>query len=90
MPLAPPRRQGVIFLESQEARTGAVVRVKEGYRKTDLVGLHGTVQKRWGHPDYAAVDVVLEDGRMKLLWFHELDVVRESDATSAKKRLLRW
>jgi hypothetical protein len=80
----------VIFLESQEARTGAVVRVKEGYRKTDLVGLRGTVQKCWGHPDYAAVDVVLEDGRMELLWFHELDVVRESDATSGKKRLLRW
>jgi hypothetical protein len=40
----------VIVLEPQEARTGAVVRVKEGYRKRDLVGLRGTVQKCWGAP----------------------------------------
>ncbi len=73
---------------SQEARTGAVVRVKEGYRKRDLVGLRGTVQKRWGHPDYAAVDVLLEDGRTELLWFHQLEVVEQNDAPSGPKRPL--
>jgi hypothetical protein len=61
-------------LESHEARTGTPVRVKEGYRKTDLVGIRGTVRKCWGHPDYAAVDIELEDGRSELLWFHELEV----------------
>jgi hypothetical protein len=35
-------------MEPQEARTGTMVRVKEGYRKTDLVGMRGTVQKCWG------------------------------------------
>jgi hypothetical protein len=78
----------VIVLEPQEARTGAVVRVKEGYRKRDLVGLRGTVRKCWGHPDYAAVDIMLEDGRMELLWVHELDVVRGSEAPSGAKRFL--
>jgi hypothetical protein len=78
------------LLETQEARTGTTVRVKEGYRKRDLVGMRGTVQKCWGHPDYAAVDVLLEDGRMELLWFHQLEVVRESDAPSDAKRLLLW
>lgn len=77
-------------METREASTGTMVRVKEGYRKPDLVGMRGTVQKCWGHPDYAAVDVLLEDGRMELLWFHELDVVRESDTPSDAKRLLRW
>jgi hypothetical protein len=75
----------VICLQSQEACTGAVVRVKEGYRKRDLVGMRGTVQKCWGHPDYAAVDIQLENGRMELLWFHELDVVHKSEAPSGAK-----
>ena len=75
-------------MESQEARTGAGVRVKEGYRKRDLVGMSGTVQKCWGHPDYAAVDVLLEDGRTELLWFHQLEVVEHNDAPSGAKRLL--
>lgn len=77
------------LVELQEARTGTKVRVKEGYRKTDLVGMRGTVQKCWGNADYAAVDVLLEDGRMELLWFHQLDVV-ESDTPSDAKRHLRW
>ena len=77
-------------METREARTGTTVRVKEGYRKRDLVGMRGTVQKCWGHPDYAAVDVLLEDGRMELLWSRELDVVPESAAPSGAKRLLRW
>ena len=75
-------------MEPQEARTGAVVRVKEGFVKRDLVGLRGTVQKCWGHPDYAAVDVLLEDGRTELLWFHQLEVVEHNDAPSGAKRLL--
>jgi hypothetical protein len=77
-------------MEPQEARTGTMVRVKEGYRKTDLVGMRGTVQKCGGHPDYAAVDVRLEDGRKELLWFHQLEVVKGSEAPSGAKRLLRW
>ncbi len=77
-------------MESHEARTGTRVRVKEGYRKPALVGLRGTVQKCWGHPDYAAVDIRLEDGRMELLWFHELDVVEESGTPSGANRFLLW
>jgi len=57
-------------MELQEARSGTVVRVKEGHRKTDLVGMRGTVRECWGHPDYLAMDIELEDGRSELLWFH--------------------
>ena len=62
-------------MEVQGARSGVRVRVKNGYRKSDIIGMLGTVQQCWGHPDYAAVDVLLEDGRTELLWFHELDEV---------------
>ena len=77
-------------MESQEARSGTVVRVREGYRKTDLVGMRGTVRKCWGHPDYSAVDIELENGRSELLWAHHLDVLEESGGSSGMKRLLRW
>ncbi len=76
-------------LELREARTGTVVRVKEGYRKADLVGMRGTVQKCWGHPEYMAVDVRLEDGRTELLWFHQLEVLEERKTSGAKRLLLR-
>jgi hypothetical protein len=75
-------------MELQEARSGTLVRVKEGYRKTDLVGKRGTVRKCWGHPDYSAVDIELEDGRSELVWFHQLEVVEQGDAASGAKRYL--
>ena len=78
-------------MESQEARSGTVVRVREGYRKTDLVGMRGTVRKCWGSPDYLAVDIELEDGRSELLWVHQLDVLEESAGPSGARRFpLRW
>jgi hypothetical protein len=80
----------VVSLEPHEARTGTTVRVKEGYRKRDLVGMRGTVQKCWGNPDYLAVDIELEDGRSELLWFHQLEVLEGSETPSgAEWYLLR-
>ena len=75
-------------MELQEARTGTLVSVKEGYRKTDLVGKRGILRKCWGSPDYLAVDIELEDGRSELLWFHQLEVVEQGDAASGAKRYL--
>ena len=75
-------------MELQEVRSGTVVRAKEGYRKTDLVGMRGTVRKCWGHPDYSAVDIELEDGRSELLWFHQLEAVGEGETPSGAKRYL--
>ncbi len=86
---APTRRTKVIALEPQEARTGLPVRVKEGHRKTDLAGMNGTVRNRWGPPDHPALDVLLEDGRSELLWFHELDATEKRTTPSFVERLLR-
>jgi len=66
---------GEDLLQSQEARTGITVRVQEGHWKSKFGGMRGTVEHRWGHPDYPALDVRLDDGRLELFWFHELDKV---------------
>jgi hypothetical protein len=51
------------------------VRVQEGQWKSQYDGMRGTVEHRWGHPDHPALDVRLEDGRLELFWFHEVDKV---------------
>jgi hypothetical protein len=66
---------GVNLLEAHEAHMGITVRVKEGHWKSRFSGMRGTVMHRWGHPQHPALDVRLEDGRLELFWFHELDKV---------------
>jgi hypothetical protein len=67
-------------LEAYDARRGTVVRVREGHWKTDFAGMLGTVQKCWGTSEQAAVDVLMEDGRLELFWLPNLDVVDEDIA----------
>jgi hypothetical protein len=62
-------------MESYEARPGAAVRVRGGNRRPELEGMGGIIERCWGSPDYVALDVRLEDGRMELFWFHQLDTV---------------
>ncbi|CAA9293912.1 MAG: hypothetical protein AVDCRST_MAG93-4112 [uncultured Chloroflexia bacterium] len=66
---------GVNLIEGYEARRGTVVRVREGHWKTDFAGMLGTVQECWGQSEHAAVDVLMEDGRLELFWLPNLDVV---------------
>jgi hypothetical protein len=63
------------LMQSQEARTGITVRVQQGHWKSKFDGMSGTVEHSWGHPDHPALDVRLENGRLELFWFHELDKV---------------
>jgi hypothetical protein len=80
-PLAPSGDYGeVCILEAYDARRGTVVRVREGHWKTDFAGMLGTVQKCWGTSEQAAVDVLMEDGRLELFWLPNLDVVDEDIA----------
>ena len=58
---------------SEEARIGKRVRIRSDNRSTTLRGLVGTIEKRWGAPDYAALDVLLDDGRSQLFWYHEVE-----------------
>ena len=31
------------------------------------------ITKRWGSPDYVALDVLMDDGTSQLFWHHELE-----------------
>jgi hypothetical protein len=64
---------GVSFLRSPEAHVGARVRVLETDRRADLRGMYGTIEHRYGHPAYLALDVRLDNGRLELFWAHELE-----------------
>jgi hypothetical protein len=68
------------ILEAYDARRGIVVRVREDHWKADFAGMLGTVQKVWGQSEYAAVDVLMEDGRLELFWLPNLDAVEEDVA----------
>jgi hypothetical protein len=39
--------------------------------------LVGTIEKRWGNPDYVALDVMLDEGGSELFWHHELEELAE-------------
>ncbi len=67
-------------MEAYDARRGTLVRVREGHWKTDFAGMLGTVQKCWGQSEHAAVDVLMEDGRLTLFWLPNLDPVEEDIA----------
>ena len=67
-------------MQANEARRGAVVRVREGHWKSQFAGMTGTVQNCWGNSEHAAVDVLLEDGRSELFWLPDLSVVNEDFA----------
>jgi hypothetical protein len=64
---------GGSLLQSHEAHIGARVRVLETDRKAELRGMFGTIEHRFGHPEYLALDVRLDDGRFELFWAHGLE-----------------
>jgi hypothetical protein len=64
-------------MKSQEAQIGARVRVGESGLRSEWRGLTGTVRRKWGDPEYLALDVLLEDGRTQLFWHHELEEIAE-------------
>jgi hypothetical protein len=64
-------------LESYEAQTGTVVRVREGHWKSECAGMRVTIQGAWVSGAHGAVDVLLEDGSLRLFWLADLSVVDE-------------
>jgi hypothetical protein len=69
--------RGVSFLESHEALIGARVRVLETDRRAELRGMLGTIEHRFGQPEYLALDVRLDDGQLELFWAHKLESEEE-------------
>ena len=65
-------------LVAREARSGTRVRVVEDTRRPEFEGMVGTVKGSFGDPKYPALDVQLEDGRLELFWFYQLEKVGET------------
>jgi hypothetical protein len=53
------------------------VRVSERGLRSELRGLRGRIIGRWGHPEYLALDVLMEDGSSSLFWQYELEEAPE-------------
>jgi len=53
-----------------------LVRVREGHWRPEYGGMVGTVEEMWGRAEHPALDVRLENGRLELFWFHEVDEAR--------------
>jgi hypothetical protein len=67
-------------LESHEALIGARVRILETDRRAELRGMLGTIEHRFGHPEYLALDVRLDDGYLELFWAYGLEAAEEEKA----------
>ena len=67
----------LVLLQAYEARSGKVVQVRRGHWKDEFAGMRGTIQKRWGNSEHAAVEVLLEDGSSELFWLADLSEVNE-------------
>lgn len=64
-------------MQSHEARPGLAVRVQTSSRKPEFEGMLGTIKNCYGDAEYLALDVQLEDGRLELFWFHQVERVEE-------------
>ncbi len=67
-------------MQSREAQPGTAVRVLRSDRKPQFEGMLGTIKNRFGDAEYPALDVQLEDGRLELFWFYQLERVEECRA----------
>jgi hypothetical protein len=60
-------------LVAHEALPGMLVRVLEDRRRPEHEGKRGVIKGTFGNADYPALDVQLENGRMELFWYHQLE-----------------
>ena len=67
-------------MESYEAHRGTVVLVRNGHWKSQFGGMRGTIQKPWVSYAHGAVNVLLEDGSLRLFWLPDLSVMAEDSA----------
>jgi hypothetical protein len=76
-------------MELEEARVGTRVRVQLDYRKPHRRGAVGTINKRYGIPEYTTFEVLFADGRRELFWDHQLEEA-EGSLPRIKRRWLFW
>ena len=65
-------------LIAREAHPGMLVRVIEDSRRPAYEGKLGIIKGTFGNADYPALDVQLENGRMELFWYHQLEKAEQA------------
>jgi hypothetical protein len=75
---------------SEAARIGKRVRIRQDHRSVPLRGLVGTIEKRWGNPDYVALDVMLDAGGSELFWPRDLEEISPSSPKAWWRLLVYW
>lgn len=73
-------------MKSRDARVGMRVRIRRSRDENALLGKRGTIVARWGHPDHAALDVLLDEGTSRLLWFYEVEALPSRREQRASRR----
>jgi hypothetical protein len=73
-------------MRGEQARIGARVREGESELRPEWRGLAGTISARWGHPEYPALDVRMEDGHSQLFWHYELERVPEHEPATLREK----
>ncbi len=64
-------------MESETVRVGTWVRVQLDHKEPSRQGSVGTIQMRYGTPEYTAYEVSFPDGQTELFWDHQLKEARE-------------
>ena len=64
-------------LELEATRIGTRVCVQLDYREPQRQGSVGTIQKRYGVPEYTAFEVLCPNGKSELFWEHQLEEAKE-------------
>ena len=72
-----PFRSGVKPMELEDVRVGTRVLVRSDYTEPHRQGAVGTIQKRYGTPEYTAYEVSFPNGQTELFWDHQLEEARE-------------
>jgi hypothetical protein len=78
------------MMELEDARVGTTVLVRLDYRKPHRQGAMGTINKRYGNPDYRAFEVLFPDGQRELFWDDQLEEAKEFLPRSKKRRWVFW
>jgi hypothetical protein len=75
--------------ELENPQVGTRVRVQVDYRDPQRRGSVGTIQKRYGVPEYMAFEVLFADGQTELFWDHQLEEAKEP-STRSKRWWVFW
>ena len=76
-------------MELEDTRLGTSVLVRSDYRDPHRQGAVGTIQKRYGTPEYRVFEVLFPDGQTELFWDHQLEEAKEFLPRS-KRRWAFW